>query len=54
MIKSIVILINKIIYIVGKLFKKGSSMPGKIALKICPSILSKIKYPKNVIVVTRK
>ena len=50
--KSVVILLNKILYKVGKLVKKGSSMPGQISLKLCPNILSKIKYPKNVIVVT--
>jgi UDP-N-acetylmuramyl tripeptide synthase len=32
--------------------KKGSSKPGQVALKLCPDILSKIKLPKNVIVVT--
>ncbi len=51
--KSIVILLNKFLYKIGKIMKKGSSKPGQIALKLCPNILSKIKLPKNVIVVTR-
>lgn len=50
--KSIVILVNKFIYRIGKLLKKGSSKPGQIALKMDKNILSKIKMPKNVIVVT--
>ena len=50
--KSIVIMINKILYKLGKLMKKGSSKPGQVALKLCPDILSKISMPKNVIVVT--
>ena len=50
--KSIVILLNKFLYKIGKIVKKGSSLPGQISLKLCPNILSKIKYPKDVIVVT--
>ncbi len=50
--KFIAIMLNKIIYKIGKLLKKGSSMPGQIALKICPNILSQVKLPKYVIVVT--
>ncbi len=50
--KSIVILINKIIYFIGKCVKKGSSLPGKISLKIMPNILTKIKLPEDIIVVT--
>ncbi len=50
--KSFVIVINKFLYKIGKLLKKGSSKPGQIALKLSPSILSQIKMPKNVIVVT--
>lgn len=50
--KMIVILVNKIIYFIGKLFKKGSSLPGKIALKLDKNILSKIKLPENIIMIT--
>ena len=50
--KSIVIIVNKILYKIGKLLKKGSSKPGQIALKLCPNILAKVKMPENVIVVT--
>lgn len=52
--KSLTIITNKLLYKIGKLKNKGSSMPGQIALKLTPNILSKIKMPKNVIVVTRK
>lgn len=50
--KIIIILINKFIYFIGKLLKKGSSLPGKIALKLDKNILSKVKLPKTIIMVT--
>ena len=50
--KSIVILVNKFIYKIGKLLKKGSSLPGQISLKLCPNILSQIKLPEEIIMVT--
>ncbi len=50
--KVLAIIVCKLIRIVGKLFGKGSSMPGQIALKIDPNILSKVKLPKYVIAVT--
>ena len=50
--KVFAIIVCKIIRVIGKLFGKGSSMPGQIALKIDPNILSKVKLPKYVIAVT--
>ena len=50
--KTIIILINKFLYWIGKLIGKGSSMPGKIALKLDKNILKKIKLPDNIVVVT--
>ncbi len=50
--KVLAIIVCKLVRIVGKLFGKGSSMPGQIALKIDPNILSKVKLPKYVIAVT--
>ena len=50
--KSIIILISKFIYWIGKLVGKGSSLPGQIALKLDKNILKKIKLPDNIIVVT--
>ena len=32
--KILIILLNKIIYCIGRCVKKGSSLPGKIALKL--------------------
>jgi len=52
MLKSLVILINKLLYKIGKIMHKGSSMPGQIALKLDKNILKKLKYPENIIVVT--
>lgn len=49
---AFIIILNKIIYKIGKILKKGSSKPGQIALKLDKNILSKIKMPEDVIVVT--
>ncbi|MBO4920082.1 MAG: DUF1727 domain-containing protein, partial [Erysipelotrichaceae bacterium] len=50
--KVLAIVICKLAKTVGKRFGHGSSLPGKIALKICPDILSRIKMPECVIAVT--
>ena len=50
--KSIIILLNKLLYLIGKLIGKGSSLPGKIALKLDKNILKKLILPDNIIVVT--
>ncbi len=46
------ILICKLLRFVGKLIGKGSSMPGQIALRLCPDILSRVKLPEYIIAVT--
>lgn len=46
------ILIGKIIIFLGKIFKRGSSLPGVIVLKINKKIFKYFKLPKNVIAVT--
>ena len=50
--KSIIILINKFIYFVGNLLHRGSSLPGKVSLKLDKNILNKIELPKYVVMVT--
>lgn len=50
--KSITILICKMLSFVGKLIGKGSSLPGKIALKLCPDILTRLQLPKDIVAVT--
>ena len=50
--KSITILICKMLAFVGKLIGKGSSLPGKIALKLCPDILTRLQLPKDIVAVT--
>ena len=50
--KIIAIITAKFILIIGKIFKRGSSLPGKIALKIDKNLLYKLKYPNNKIIVT--
>lgn len=46
------ILICRILRFVGKLIGKGSSFPGKIALKLCPDILNRVQLPQYIIAVT--
>ena len=50
--KFLTILICKILRFVGKLIGKGSSMPGQIALKLCPDILKRIELPEYIIAIT--
>ena len=46
------IIVCKLLRIAGKLIGKGSSLPGQIALKICPDILERVKLPEHIIAVT--
>ena len=46
------ILVCKLLRFVGKLVGKGSSLPGKYALKICPDVLRRVKLPQHIIAVT--
>ena len=46
------ILVCKLGRFVGRLVGKGSSLPGKYALKICPDILRRVQLPPHVIAVT--
>ena len=50
--KTFIIILAKILYFIGKLIGKGSSMPGQIALKLDKNILKKIELPEDIIVVT--
>ena len=50
--KFLAILVCKLGRAVGKLVGKGSSMPGKFALKICPDILARVQLPGHIIAVT--
>ncbi len=49
---SIIILLCKLLRVIGKLVGKGSSLPGRIALKLDPNILKKIKLPDEIVAVT--
>ena len=42
----------RLLRFIGKLVGKGSSLPGKYALKICPDVLGRVKLPPCVIAVT--
>ena len=46
------ILLCKLCSAAGRLLGKGSSLPGKIALKICPEILRLVEVPREIIAVT--
>ncbi|MDR0404383.1 MAG: MurT ligase domain-containing protein, partial [Oscillospiraceae bacterium] len=50
--KFIAILVCKFLRAIGKTLKKGSSLPGGVALRIDPNILKKIKMPGRVLAVT--
>ena len=50
--RFLAILICKMIRFVGKLTGRGSSLPGQIALRICPDILGHVQLPKRIIAVT--
>ena len=50
--KFLAILVCKLGHAVGSLVGKGSSLPGKYALKICPDILSRVQLPSRIIAVT--
>ena len=50
--KFLAIVVCKLGRFVGKLVGKGSSMPGKVALKICPDILRRVQLPPHIIAVT--
>lgn len=45
------IIVVKITYFILKLFNRGGSLPGSIALKIHPNFLKDITYPEHVILV---
>lgn len=46
------ILACKILHFIGHLIGRGSSIPGEIALKLCPDILGRVKLPEMIIAVT--
>lgn len=46
------ILLCKILRFVGRLVGKGSSLPGKYALRLCPDILRRVQLPPHIIAVT--
>ena len=50
--KFITILLCKLLRFIGKLIGKGSSLPGKVALKLCPDILKRLQLPKHIIAIT--
>ena len=50
--KFLAILVAKLVIVVGKLVNKGSSLPGDIAMRVDPNVLSKIEIPKLSIAVT--
>ena len=46
------VLVCKLLRSIGGLIGKGSSLPGQIALKICPDVLGRVKLPQHIIAVT--
>lgn len=50
--KLLAIITCKLAAFAGRLLKRGSSLPGGLALKICPDILSRLALPNKIIAVT--
>ena len=50
--KYLAIICAKIIILIGKIVNRGSSLPGKIALKIDKNIVKKLKKTNRIIAVT--
>lgn len=50
--KFLAIVVCKLLRFIGKLVGKGSSLPGKYALKVCPDILQRVQLPPHIIAVT--
>ncbi|MBR3640888.1 MAG: DUF1727 domain-containing protein, partial [Oscillibacter sp.] len=50
--KLLAILVCKFLRLIGKAVGKGSSLPGKYALKLCPDVLARVSLPPLVIAVT--
>lgn len=49
---SFLILLCKLLRLAGKMVGKGSSLPGRVILKLDPNILQKIKLPEQIVAVT--
>ena len=49
---SFLILLCKLLRLAGKMVGKGSSLPGRVVLKLDPNILQKIKLPEQIVAVT--
>lgn len=50
--KFLAIVLCRLLRFAGGLLGKGSSLPGKFALKVCPDVLGRIRLPETVIAVT--
>lgn len=50
--KFLAIALGKVVIILGKILKRGSSLPGEIALKLDKHLLNKFKLPKTIVAVT--
>ena len=50
--QALAIIVGKILHFVGKPFGKSTNLPGEIALKICPDLISKFRIKGRVLAVT--
>ena len=50
--RFLAIIVCRLLRFIGKLVGKGSSLPGKYALKLCPDVLGRVKLPPYIIAVT--
>lgn len=50
--RFLAIVVCKVLRFVGKLVGKGSSLPGQVALKLCPDVLARVELPPEILAVT--
>lgn len=50
--KFFAVILCKMLHFMGKLTGRGSSLPGKAALRVCGDILGRVKFPEQIIAVT--
>jgi len=46
------IIVCKLLHWIGKRMGKGSSLPGRYALKLCPDVLGRVRLPERIVAVT--
>ena len=48
----VAVAICKILYFIGRRVGRGSSLPGQVALRVCPGALKRLRLPERIVAVT--